>query len=81
MLMIRFQRVGRKNDANFRLVATDSRRAAKSGAYLEMLGFYNPKNKKVDIKADRLEYWLSKGAKMSESAKSLAKKVGIDKKL
>lgn len=71
MLIIRLQRVGRKNDPSFRLVVTDSRKAPKSGAYVEVLGSYNARRKHTALKQDRIKYWLSCGAKMSASARSL----------
>lgn len=63
MLMIRLQRVGRKNVPAFRVVLTDKRNSTKSGKYLEMLGSYNPRNdKEKTVDADRIKYWISKGA-------------------
>ncbi|HTE48635.1 MAG TPA: 30S ribosomal protein S16 [Candidatus Paceibacterota bacterium] len=71
MLKIRLQRIGRKNDPAFRVVLTDSKNSTKSGRFLEILGTYNPKA--IDKKArthfinDRIKYWLSKGAKLSDT--------------
>ena len=71
MLKIRLQRIGRKNDPAFRVVLTDSKNSTKSGRFLEILGTYNPKAKeKADEKKlenDRIKYWLSKGAKLSDT--------------
>jgi len=77
MLMIRLQRVGRKNDPSFRLVVTDSRRAPKSGAYLETLGSYDARKKRISINMERAKYWMSQGAKTSLSAGNLLKKQGL----
>jgi small subunit ribosomal protein S16 len=67
MLMIRLQRVGRTNIATFRVVLTDSKNSTKSGKFLEVLGTYNPvKNEKI-IDADRVKYWISKGAQLSDT--------------
>jgi len=41
MLKIRLQRVGKKHDPSFRVVLTDSARAARSGSVNEVLGFYS----------------------------------------
>lgn len=65
MLMIRLQRFGRKNDPTFRFVLTDKRNAPKSGKFLEILGFKNPKTKEKKMDAERIKYWLSVGAKTS----------------
>lgn len=64
MLMIRFQRVGRKNDPAFRIVVTERRSKPKSGE-LEILGSFHPKTKEVRLKGERISYWLSRGAKAS----------------
>ena len=65
MLKIRLQRIGRKNDPAFRAVLTDSKNSTKSGKFLEIVGMYNPKTKQNDFKADRIKYWVSKGAQLS----------------
>lgn len=71
MLKIRLQRIGRKNDPSFRVVLTDSKNSAKSGRFLEILGTYNPKGKdkagEKKLEQDRIKYWLSKGAKCSDT--------------
>jgi len=72
---IRMRRMGAKNDISFRVVATDSR-SPRDGRYLELLGWYDPekKDKNFDIKLDRIEYWKSKGAIISNTVKSLIRK-------
>ncbi len=65
MLKIRLQRIGRKNDPSFRAVLTDSKNSAKSGKFLEIMGTYDPKAGKTNFKADRIKYWVSKGAQLS----------------
>lgn len=69
MLMIRLQRIGRKNDPAFRVVLTDHKNAAKSGRFLEILGSYNPKLKenRTSFKADRIKEWMAKGAQLSDT--------------
>lgn len=71
MLKIRLQRIGRKNDPSFRAVLTDSKNSTKSGRFLEILGTYNPKAKddaeKKNLNTDRIKYWISKGAKPSDT--------------
>lgn len=71
MLMIRFQRFGRKNDPAFRVVLTDKRNAPKSGKFLEVLGFKNPKTKEKKLDVERIKYWISKGAKTSATVHNL----------
>ena len=67
MLKIRLQRVGRKNIPVFRVVLTDSKNSTKSGKYLEVLGSFDPVNDVKTVDADRVKYWISKGAKPSET--------------
>ena len=67
MLKIRLQRIGRKNDPSFRAVLTDSKNSTKSGRFLEILGTYNPKAGEKNLLTDRIKYWMSKGAKCSDT--------------
>lgn len=70
MLVIRYQRRGRKNDPAFRVVVTEHQNAAQ-GKYMELLGSYHPKTKHTILKAERIRYWLSQGAKASDTAHNL----------
>lgn len=70
MLVIRLQRVGRKNDPAYRLVVTEKRSKPKSGG-TELLGSYHPKTKAVILKNERILYWLSRGAKTSPTVHNL----------
>jgi small subunit ribosomal protein S16 len=76
-LKIRLRQQGRTNYSVYRLVVTDSR-APRDGKYLEMLGWYNPveveDDKKVSVKADRIQHWMNLGAQLTDSAASLVKK-------
>ena len=67
MLKIRLQRIGRKNDPAFRVVLTDSKNSTKSGRFLEIVGTYNPKAGETKFETDRIKYWISKGAKLSDT--------------
>jgi small subunit ribosomal protein S16 len=67
MLKIRLQRIGRKNDPSFRAVLTDSKNSTKSGRFLEILGTYNPKAGEKILDAERIKYWMSQGAKCSDT--------------
>jgi len=67
MLKIRLQRIGRKNDPAFRAVLTDSKNSTKSGKFLEIVGTYNPKAGEKTFNVDRIKYWMSKGAKLSDT--------------
>lgn len=45
---------------------------------MEVIGFYNPsENKKLEVKKDRFEYWVSKGATPSDTIASMMKREGV----
>ena len=66
MLKIRLMRIGAKKIPFYRLVAVDER-AKRTGAYIENLGTYNPltEPKDIQLKQDRIDYWIKQGAQMS----------------
>jgi small subunit ribosomal protein S16 len=69
---IRLHRCGMKNQPHFRIVAIDSRKAAK-GKFIEVIGSYDPRKKdnKVTVNKERLEYWKKNGARLSETVSHL----------
>lgn len=67
MLMIRLQRIGRKNDPAFRVVLTDSKNSTKSGRFQEVLGSYNPKAGTIVLNADRIKLHIKNGAQVSDT--------------
>jgi len=71
MLMIRLQRVGRKNDPAFRLVVTEHTNSTKSGRYLEVLGSYDARKTTEHFDADKIKHWMSKGAKTSDTVHNI----------
>ena len=75
---IRLTRMGRKKRPFYRLVVLDSRKR-RDGAYLANLGFYNPFTDphEINIHADEIIEWLSKGATVSDTARSLLKSEGV----
>lgn len=77
-VVIRLARHGGKSKPVYRVVAAD-KDYFRDGRYLEILGNYNPKekNNKGDLNADRIKYWLSQGAKPSDTVSQLIKRVGI----
>jgi len=77
MLMIRLQRIGRKNDPMFRVVLTDSKNSTKSGKFKEILGHYNPKMGTYEVKNDRIKHWISVGAQVSPTMHNFLVKDGI----
>ena len=71
MLTIRLIKTGKRNNSNFRVILIEKSAAPKSGKFLEILGYYNPHNKEINLKEERIKYWLSKGAKASETVHNL----------
>jgi len=67
MLTIRLTRKGKKNQPFFRVVLVDKRKSSKGGRSVEDLGYVNPLTKKRSFNKERIQYWLSKGAKASET--------------
>lgn len=76
MLRIRLNRVGKKNYAQFRITVADGRRSP-AGKFIEILGFCNPHTKEKVFKQERIEYWISKGAKPSNTVHNLLVEAGI----
>ena len=76
--MIRLQRLGKKKQPTYRLVISEKARDTQGHA-LEILGHYNPVNsaKVLELKEDRIKYWLSKGAQTSETVNNLLVKAGV----
>ena len=72
MLAIRMRRVGSKKRPFFRLVVARSE-AARDGSFLEILGSYYPRAKpaKVEVDRERVDYWVSKGARPSDTVRTL----------
>ena len=76
MVRIRLTRGGAKRRPFYHIVATD-RRNRRDGRYIERLGFFNPiatgGETKLKINLDRVQYWLSQGAKPSDRVATLIK--------
>jgi small subunit ribosomal protein S16 len=72
MLAIRMRRVGSKKRPFFRIVVARSE-AARDGSFIEILGHYYPRTKPatIDVDRERVRYWLSKGAKASDTIRTL----------
>lgn len=76
MLVIRMQRIGRRNDSAFRVVLTEKRSKPKSGQQ-EILGSFHPKTKEIVLKNERILYWISKGAQASDTVHNLLVSKGV----
>lgn len=78
MLVIRFQRTGRRNVPTFRLVVAEKSNAVK-GKVVEYLGHYLPaRNPHVfEFEKDRLDHWITMGAHPSDTAARLLTRAGV----
>jgi small subunit ribosomal protein S16 len=79
-IVIRLSRQGRRNRPHFRLGVFDSR-TRRDGAPVEYLGHYDPlaadQEKQVTLDAERIQYWLGQGARVTETVRSFLKRKGI----
>jgi small subunit ribosomal protein S16 len=75
MLSIRLRRTGSTKRPYYRVVVADSR-AWRDGRFVEVLGHYDPRRSPAVVKIDseRAKHWISKGARPSDTVKSLLKK-------
>ena len=82
MVKIRLRRMGRKKLPIYKIVASDSR-APRDGRFIESLGSYNPNMNPVliDVKENRVLYWLKSGAQPTYTVKNLLSRKGILLKL
>ncbi|MEA2204390.1 MAG: small subunit ribosomal protein [Blastocatellia bacterium] len=74
MLAIRLMRTGAKKRPSYRIVVKE-KQSKRDGAYLENLGTYNPTRDPAEIKlkADRVQYWIAKGAQPTDTVRRLIK--------
>ena len=73
MLTIRFSKIGRKGERKYRIVVKE-KRDKRDGKAVDIIGFYEKKDKNNIIKQinkERLNYWASHGAQISESVKKI----------
>jgi small subunit ribosomal protein S16 len=75
---LRLRRMGKKKQPIYKMVAADSR-SPRDGKFLEAVGFYNPLTKPhtLELKEDRILYWLNVGAQPTHTVKSLLRQEGI----
>ncbi|MBU6321655.1 MAG: 30S ribosomal protein S16 [Patescibacteria group bacterium] len=77
MLMIRLQRIGRKNDPAYRVSVLERARAARTGRVVETLGSYNPKTKQFAVDETSIKEWIGHGAKPTATLQNLFIAKGI----
>jgi small subunit ribosomal protein S16 len=80
MVVLRLKRMGRTHRPFYRLNAMDQR-SPRDGRVIEDLGWYDPiaaEDKQLNLKTDRIDYWLRVGAQPSQTVKGLLKRVGVE---
>lgn len=77
---IRLKKMGTIRKSTYRLVVMDSRNS-RNGAYIESIGYFNPRSNPVEEKVDveRALYWLKQGAKPSEAVAKILARTGVMK--
>lgn len=72
MLMIRLARFGARKQPYYRVVVIEKERA-RNGRPVEVVGTYNPRTSPAtfDLKRERIEHWVSKGAQLSDRVRKL----------
>nr|BFE68483.1 30S ribosomal protein S16 [Actinoplanes digitatis] len=74
---IRLLRMGKIRNPQYRIVVADSR-TKRDGRAIEYVGIYQPKEDPsiIQVKSERVQYWLSVGAQPSEAVQRLLEKTG-----
>jgi len=73
--MIRLARTGARKQPYYRVVVIEKERA-RNGRSVEVVGTYNPRTNpaSIELKRERIDYWVSKGAKMSDRVSKIVSK-------
>lgn len=77
MLMMRLQRIGRKNSPSYRVLVVDSRQGVKSGKFIDHLGSYDPKGGIYTIDAEKAKAWIAKGVQPSSTVHNMLVSKGV----
>ncbi len=74
-LKIRLSRIGSTHQPHYRIVVAETR-SRRDGDAVETLGTYDPRTKgrQVNLRLDRVDYWISKGAKPTDTLHSIIKR-------
>jgi small subunit ribosomal protein S16 len=77
MLMLRLQRIGRRNEAHFKIVVIEKTKGPKSQKYVDIVGSYNPKMGTVIMDEDKVKKWLSTGVQPSDTVYNMLVTKGL----
>ena len=75
---IRLRRTGRKKQPTYRIVVADSQ-SPRDGKFIEIVGQYAPRSgeQALNLRNDRVNYWLDNGAQPTDTVRSLLRKAGV----
>lgn len=76
---LKLKRLGKRHSPFYRIIAIDHKKSTASGAYLDVLGVYNPTTepKEIKIDAEKVKAWIGKGAQPTVTVAKLLKKANI----
>jgi small subunit ribosomal protein S16 len=76
LVVLRLTRIGKKKQAQYRVVVADSKRFVNS-KFISIVGWYNPHTKESELKTDEILAWLDKGAQPSNTVAKLLTANGV----
>lgn len=76
---LKLKRMGKRHSPFYRIIAIDQKKSTSSGAYLDVLGVYNPTTepKEIKVDAEKVKAWISKGAQPTITVAKLLKKANV----
>jgi len=77
MLKIRMQRVGRINMPSYRIIVVEHTEGPKTGKFTDIVGTYDPRRKERKLDETKIKYWMSVGAKPSDTVHNMLISAGI----
>jgi small subunit ribosomal protein S16 len=78
VVKLRLKRMGKKDFPVYKIVAADSR-SPRDGKFIDAVGLYDPKSHPmtINLKEDRVLYWLKNGAQPTATVRSLLRRKGV----
>lgn len=75
MVKIRLTQTGKRNAKKYRIVVMEEGQR-RDGKCIEILGYYDPlvKPAKLEVKKDRVEFWVKQGAQLTDGTKRILAK-------
>ena len=79
MVKLRLMRMGKTKQPTYRIVAADAR-SPRNGRFIEIVGHYDPRRDPAVVKIDneRAKFWMDRGARASDTVRSLLKRSASD---